>query len=94
MANPIIGIDFGTTNCVVTKYEQGKTTVLPIKGKLTTPSVLYIEGSTVKVGHVAKQYITIHPRDAWLLQNVIWVQQLYIILWVRKSPQYWQLVSF
>lgn len=61
MANPIIGIDFGTTNCVVTKYEQGKTTVLPIKGKLTTPSVLYIEGSTVKVGHVAKQYITIHP---------------------------------
>ena len=61
MANPIIGIDLGTTNCAVTKYERGKTTVLPIKGKLTTPSVLYIEGSTVKVGHDAKKYIAVHP---------------------------------
>lgn len=61
MANPIIGIDLGTTNCAVAKYERGKTTVLPIKGKLTTPSVLYIEGSTVKVGHDAKKYIAVHP---------------------------------
>lgn len=61
MANPIIGIDLGTTNCAVTKYERGRTTVLPIKGKLTTPSVLYIEGSTVKVGHDAKKYIAVHP---------------------------------
>ena len=61
MANPIIGIDLGTTNCAVTKYERGKTTVLPIKGKLTTPSVLYIEGSTVKVGHDAKKYIAVRP---------------------------------
>lgn len=61
MANPIIGIDLGTTNCAVTKYERGKTTVLPIKGKLTTPSVLYIEGNTVKVGHDAKKYMAVHP---------------------------------
>ena len=56
-----LGIDFGTTNCSVSKYELGKTRVLPIKGKMTTPSVLYIEGSSVEVGHDAKMYIAVHP---------------------------------
>ena len=56
-----LGIDFGTTNCSVSKYELGKTSVLPIKGKMTTPSVLYIEGSSVEVGHDAKMYIAVHP---------------------------------
>lgn len=61
MSEPIIGIDLGTTNCAVTKFERGHTTVLPIKGKLTTPSVLYFDGDTVKVGHEAKARMVLTP---------------------------------
>lgn len=61
MPKPIIGIDLGTTNCAVTKYEKGRTTVLPIKGKMTTPSVLYFDGDGVKIGHEAKARMVLSP---------------------------------
>lgn len=61
MPKPIIGIDLGTTNCAVTKYEKGRTTVLPIKGKMTTPSVLYFYGDGVKIGHEAKARMVLSP---------------------------------
>lgn len=61
MASPIIGIDLGTTNCAVSKYERGKATILPINGYKTTPSALYFDGNICKVGHDAKKYLSVYP---------------------------------
>ena len=69
MANPIIGIDLGSTKCVVAKYEGGKTTVLPIKGGLSTPSVLYIDGGVVRVGNDAKKYAVLNPEKCLAFRN-------------------------
>lgn len=69
MANPIIGIDLGSAKCVVAKYEGGKTTVLPIKGELKTPSVLYIDGNVVRFGNDAKKYAVLNPDKCLAFRN-------------------------
>lgn len=58
----IIGIDLGTSNSVVSLYENGKVKVLPLQGRTTTPSVLLFDGGKVEVGHNAKNRMAIVPK--------------------------------
>lgn len=58
----IIGIDLGTTNSAVSVYELGNARTLKLKGKVTTPSVVWVnpEGDFV-VGNEAKQHVAVDP---------------------------------
>ena len=58
----IIGIDLGTSNSVVSLYENGKAKVLSLQGRTTTPSVLLFDGEKVEVGHNAKNRMAIVPK--------------------------------
>lgn len=58
----IIGIDLGTSNSVVSLYENGKVKVLSLQGRTTTPSVLLFDGGKVEVGHNAKNRMAIVPK--------------------------------
>lgn len=58
----IIGIDLGTSNSVVSLYENGKTKVLSLQGRTTTPSVLLFNGNEIEVGHNAKNRMAILPQ--------------------------------
>lgn len=58
----IIGIDLGTSNSVVSLYENGRVRVLPLQGHTTTPSVLLFDGGKVEVGHTAKNRMAIVPQ--------------------------------
>lgn len=56
-----IGIDLGTSNSVVCKYEHGEATVVPLEGQATVPSVVYLDGGKPIVGRAAKSRILINP---------------------------------
>lgn len=58
----IIGIDLGTSNSVVSLYENGKVKILPLQGQKTTPSVLLFDGGKVEVGYNAKNRMAIVPK--------------------------------
>ncbi|MEY8611502.1 Hsp70 family protein [Parabacteroides segnis] len=58
----IIGIDLGTSNSVVSLYENGKVKILPLQGQTTTPSVLLFDGGKVEVGYNAKNRMAIVPK--------------------------------
>ena len=60
---PIIGIDLGTTNSLVSCIINGEPTVIPnIHGHNLTPSVVSIgEQGEVFVGHIAKERQVTHP---------------------------------
>ena len=58
----IIGIDLGTTNSLVTVWENGVAKILPNKlGSELTPSVVSIENGAVLVGQPAKDRLITHP---------------------------------
>lgn len=57
----IIGIDLGTSNSVVSLYENGRVKVLSLQGRTTTPSVLLFDGGKVEVGHNARNRMAIVP---------------------------------
>jgi molecular chaperone HscA len=46
----VVGIDFGTTNCVVAVSRHGKTEVVPIEGKRLVPSLVSYKGEGIRVG--------------------------------------------
>ena len=58
----IVGIDLGTTNSAVSIYEMGTSRTIPLKGLMTTPSVIWVnqDGEYV-VGKEAKQHIAVDP---------------------------------
>ena len=60
---PVIGIDLGTTYSVVSVVdEHGQPQVVPNSdNQRTTPSVIYIDGNHVIVGHVAKEQLQVSP---------------------------------
>lgn len=59
----IIGIDLGTTNSCVAIYEGKETTVIPnSEGKKTTPSVVAITTTGIKVGESAKRQSITNPK--------------------------------
>ncbi len=59
----IIGIDLGTTNSLVTVWENGKCQLIPNGfGEYLTPSVVSVDDEgTVYVGKVAKERLQSHP---------------------------------
>ncbi len=59
----IIGIDLGTTNSLVTVWENGKCQLIPNGfGEYLTPSVISVDDEgTVYVGKVAKERLQSHP---------------------------------
>jgi molecular chaperone DnaK len=58
-----VGIDLGTTNSVVTVWEEGKATVIPnAEGSRLTPSVVaYTEDGQRLVGQVARRQAILNP---------------------------------
>ena len=61
----VIGIDLGTTNSLVSVYENGKSILIPNAfNEYLTPSVVSIDkDQTVYVGKVAKERLVTHPDD-------------------------------
>ncbi len=61
----VIGIDLGTTNSLVSVYENGKSILIPNAfNEYLTPSVVSIDkNQTVYVGKVAKERLVTHPDD-------------------------------
>lgn len=59
----IIGIDLGTTNSLVTVWENGECKIIPNAfGECLTPSVVSVdENGTVYVGKIAKERLQSHP---------------------------------
>lgn len=57
-----IGIDLGTTNSLVSVFQNGKSILIPNSfGSVLTPSVVSFEGDTIYVGQVAKERMLSHP---------------------------------
>lgn len=62
MHEPIIGIDLGTTNSEVAIVQNGKVTVIDIKGQKILPSVVGLsQDSTLLVGAAAKNQYALYP---------------------------------
>jgi molecular chaperone DnaK (HSP70) len=63
-----IGIDFGTTNSVVYTYSKGCVEIVPVAGRRSTPSVLFIdpESGKIYVGNDAKKRVTLAPENTIL----------------------------
>ena len=60
----IIGIDLGTTNSLVTVWEDGKAVCIPnAYGDFLTPSVVSFDGEEVIVGKAAKERLITAPDD-------------------------------
>ncbi|PKO16520.1 molecular chaperone DnaK [candidate division BRC1 bacterium HGW-BRC1-1] len=59
----VIGIDLGTTNSVVSYYEQGQPVVIVnAEGSKTTPSIVFFKGAEdVVVGEVARRQAAMNP---------------------------------
>ncbi|MBI5544340.1 MAG: Hsp70 family protein, partial [Deltaproteobacteria bacterium] len=67
MSNPILGIDFGTTNTSAAFFDkQGRLRVVPVKGKSALlPSVVWFHAAgRALVGHAARTQIIDDPRHA------------------------------
>ncbi len=65
MAEPIIGIDLGTTNSCVAIMEGGKAHVIEnAEGRRTTPSIVaYTDGKEILVGESAKRQAVTNPEN-------------------------------
>ena len=51
-----LGIDFGTTNCVVSVYIDGEPIVIPIDGSNVFPTAVMFESSTDELGKLSKVF--------------------------------------
>lgn len=62
----IIGIDLGTTNSLVSVFQDGKPVLIPnALGEFLTPSVVSMDASgTVLVGRAARERLVTHPEDS------------------------------
>jgi len=62
----VIGIDLGTTNCVVSVYEKGKKSIVSINGRNSVPSVVCWKPNTNKllVGKDAKSSVVLYPSNS------------------------------
>lgn len=61
-----LGIDFGTTNSVVYTFSKGGVEVVPIAGRRSTPSVLFVapEDGKIFIGNDAKKRVALAPDHA------------------------------
>ena len=59
----IIGIDLGTTNSLISYYEDNRAKIIPNRlGELLTPSVVSIdEDGMIYVGKTAKERLVTYP---------------------------------
>lgn len=84
-----IGIDFGTSNCVVSVFVNGKVRTIPVdSGKKVLPSYVYVGDKAITVGRVAEMKKKTEP------QRVIYgMKRMLGCLYSEKSFQE-QLPSF
>ena len=60
----IIGIDLGTTNSLVSVFENGKSVLIPNEyNEYLTPSVVNVSDNTVYVGRAAKEKMITEPQN-------------------------------
>jgi molecular chaperone DnaK len=57
----VFGIDLGTTNSCIAKFESGAFTIIPIDGGETVPSVVALNGETFLVGRQAANFGLVNP---------------------------------
>ncbi len=61
---PHIGIDLGTTNSLISVFENGKPRLIKNSvGTYLTPSVVSVDRNTLLTGEVAKARLVTHPKD-------------------------------
>ena len=57
-----IGIDLGTTNCLVAVWQNGESVLIPdSSGEYLTPSFVSVDGDQIYVGKTAKERMIAHP---------------------------------
>lgn len=62
----IIGIDLGTTNCLVSTYKNGKLELIPnVFNEYLTPSVVSFDNDEVIIGKIAKERLVTHPETTF-----------------------------
>lgn len=60
----VLGIDLGTSTTVVSTYRDGEPVVLPIDGRITMPSVVYVgDNGQVEIGHPAVARLAMFPKN-------------------------------
>lgn len=60
----IIGIDLGTTNSLVTVFQNGECVLIPNEyNEYLTPSIVNVSGSAVYVGRAAKERMITEPKN-------------------------------
>src|SRR5215213_1679285 len=61
------GIDLGTTNSLIARFEEGEVQVFknPLGHKETLPSVVAFRGDRILIGDKAKEYITKDPANVF-----------------------------
>lgn len=78
----ILGIDLGTSTTVVSTYRDGGPVVVPVDGRMTMPSVVYIgDNGQVEVGHPAVARLAMFPK------NVIVSSKRYM----GNPKKYWEI---
>ncbi len=83
----VIAIDIGTTNFVVSIFRDGKTTIIPIKGQMITPSVILFKDREILIGCKAKENIYLYPDQIVVsIKNDIGNDIIYNILGEIYTP--------
>ena len=91
----IIGIDLGTTNSLVSVWQDGRSRLIPNSlGEFLTPSIVSIdEEGHVYVGKIAKERLTSHPEHtAALFKRFMGTERPMLSAAgsiVRKSSRHW-----
>lgn len=86
----IIGIDLGTTNSLVSVWENGEARLIPNAfGEYLTPSVVSIDrDGNVYVGKIAKERLVTHPKDTVsVFKRFMGTSKLYELAGKKYKPE-------
>ena len=77
-----VGIDLGTTNSLVSVWQDDKCTLIPNNlGEYLTPSVVGIdENGEMLVGRTAKERLISHPENTVEVSSVLWGRRRHLCL--------------
>ena len=85
----IIGIDLGTTNSLVTVFQNGECVLIPNEyNEYLTPSIVNVSGSAVYVGRAAKERMITEPKNtARQFKRDVGSNERYILDRTGYSPE-------